>query len=164
MIRVGGRAATWAGLSLVIGRIAMAAEGAQGPVPPEKAAATIRVPAGLHVELVASEPMVVDPVAMTIDENGVIFVAEMRDYPDAPAIGASRCCGNRAAATRSHQRHQKTLNREAATLRTVGRADGGRRPRNSRTPSANETADAVPGTSSAARARSSATSAALWSA
>ncbi len=90
MIRVTGRAATWAGVSLVIGRIAMAAEGAQGPVPPEKAAATIHVPAGLHVELVASEPMVVDPVAMTIDENGVIFVAEMRDYPDAPAIGRIR--------------------------------------------------------------------------
>ncbi len=37
---------------------------------------------GFHIELVASEPMVSAPAAMAFDENGRLFVAEMRDYPD----------------------------------------------------------------------------------
>ena len=39
----------------------------------------------------------------------------------APAIGASRCFGKRAAATRSHQRHQNTANSDAPMLPTVKR-------------------------------------------
>src|SRR5437588_13106872 len=37
-----------------------------------------------HVELVAAEPQVVDPVEMAFDENGRIYVAEMLDYPEDP--------------------------------------------------------------------------------
>lgn len=40
-----------------------------------------RVPADLALTLVASEPNVVDPVALTFDEQGRMFVVEMRDYP-----------------------------------------------------------------------------------
>jgi putative membrane-bound dehydrogenase-like protein len=36
---------------------------------------------GFRIELVAAEPNVVAPVAMAFDENGRLFVAEMRDYP-----------------------------------------------------------------------------------
>lgn len=36
---------------------------------------------GFRVDMVASEPMVVSPVAMAFDENGRLFVAEMLDYP-----------------------------------------------------------------------------------
>src|SRR4051812_27549330 len=35
----------------------------------------------LQIELFASEPDVVDPVALTFDEAGRMYVVEMRDYP-----------------------------------------------------------------------------------
>src|SRR5579872_1222055 len=52
-----------------------------GPLSPREELATFRVPKGFKVELVACEPDVVDPVAMAFDENGRLFVAEMRGYP-----------------------------------------------------------------------------------
>jgi putative membrane-bound dehydrogenase-like protein len=58
-----------------------------GPLAPEAALRTIRVPAGFRVELVASEPEVVDPVAMAFDADGRIYAAEMRDYPLGPPSG-----------------------------------------------------------------------------
>ena len=36
------------------------------------------------MELVAAEPLVVDPVAMAFDEAGRLFVAEYIDYPTGP--------------------------------------------------------------------------------
>src|SRR4051794_26558446 len=53
-----------------------------GPLSPREELASFRVPKGLRVELVACEPEVVDPVAMAFDEDGRIFVAEMRGYPN----------------------------------------------------------------------------------
>lgn len=53
-----------------------------GPLSPREELATFRVPAGFRVELVASEPEVVDPVAMAFDEDGRLYVAEMRGYPN----------------------------------------------------------------------------------
>src|SRR5215831_405253 len=53
-----------------------------GPLSPKEELATFRVPKGFRVELVAAEPEVVDPVAMAFDEDGRIFVAEMRGYPN----------------------------------------------------------------------------------
>src|SRR5580765_3842519 len=43
---------------------------------------TFQVKKGFRLELVASEPLVVDPVAMSFDENGRLFVVEMRDYSE----------------------------------------------------------------------------------
>jgi putative membrane-bound dehydrogenase-like protein len=54
-----------------------------GPLSPRDEQATFRVPPGFKVELVACEPDVVDPVAMAFDEQGRIYVAEMRGYPNA---------------------------------------------------------------------------------
>src|SRR2546425_10693754 len=51
------------------------------PREPKDALSTFRVKEGFSLELVASEPDVVDPVAMAIDEDGRMFVVEMRDYP-----------------------------------------------------------------------------------
>lgn len=51
------------------------------PIEPERAESTFRVQAGFRMELIASEPLVTDPVAMTIDESGRAFVVEMNDYP-----------------------------------------------------------------------------------
>lgn len=41
---------------------------------------------GLHLELVVSEPLVIDPVAYAFDEKGQLYVVENRGYPD-PAEG-----------------------------------------------------------------------------
>src|SRR5580704_13726315 len=53
-----------------------------GPLSPKEELATFKVAKGFRVELVASEPDVVDPVAMAFDEDGRLFVAEMRGYPN----------------------------------------------------------------------------------
>jgi putative membrane-bound dehydrogenase-like protein len=55
---------------------------AGGPLSPREALASFRVPKGFKVELAASEPDIVDPVAMAFDENGRMFVVEMRAYPN----------------------------------------------------------------------------------
>jgi putative membrane-bound dehydrogenase-like protein len=48
---------------------------------PEEAIKKMTVPAGFTVELVASEPMIVNPVAMTIDERGRFWITESLEYP-----------------------------------------------------------------------------------
>ena len=48
---------------------------------PEQALAAMTVPEGFRVELVASEPDLVNPVAMTFDERGRIWVTESLEYP-----------------------------------------------------------------------------------
>jgi len=47
---------------------------------PEESLKTIQLPEGYHLELVASEPMVTEPVAIAWDGNGRMFVAEMNTY------------------------------------------------------------------------------------
>ncbi|MFO0877786.1 MAG: PVC-type heme-binding CxxCH protein [Gemmataceae bacterium] len=49
---------------------------------PAEEKATFALPPGFRAELVASEPHIVDPVAMTFDERGRIWVCEMRGYPN----------------------------------------------------------------------------------
>ena len=49
--------------------------------------AALEVIDGFHVEVVAREPLVVDPVAAAIDEDGRLYVAELRDYPYRPKEG-----------------------------------------------------------------------------
>ncbi len=51
------------------------------PLTPEESRRKIRVPAGYRVELVAAEPLVLDPVAFDWDERGRLWVVEMADYP-----------------------------------------------------------------------------------
>ena len=58
------------------------------PLSPEESMAKIQLPPGFHIELVASEPMVQEPVAITWDGNGRMYVAEMNTYmQDAKATG-----------------------------------------------------------------------------
>ena len=58
---------------------------------PSDAMARMRVPAGFTVELVASEPMIVNPVAMCFDEKGRIWITESVEYPRSePGIGKDR--------------------------------------------------------------------------
>src|SRR5947208_15414884 len=52
------------------------------PTPPDKAESTFEVQHGFRMELIAVEPLVVDPVDMAYDEDGRAYVVEMRDYPN----------------------------------------------------------------------------------
>lgn len=52
------------------------------PTEPDRALETIQVRKGFHVELAAAEPLVVDPIAMAFDEQGRLYVVEMRDYSE----------------------------------------------------------------------------------
>jgi len=72
------------------GRLLVAVEvsaAVQSPVSPQESLDHIVVPKGLEVELVAHEPNVIDPVAIRFDENGRMWVVEMRDYPTAGTTG-----------------------------------------------------------------------------
>lgn len=51
------------------------------PTEPRDALKTFRVRQGFHLDLLAAEPLVADPVDLAYDENGRAFVIEMRDYP-----------------------------------------------------------------------------------
>lgn len=51
------------------------------PKSPEEALASFRVRSGFRVELVAAEPVVVDPIAFEWGADGRLWVVEMRDYP-----------------------------------------------------------------------------------
>ena len=51
------------------------------PLSPAEAIAKMVVPEGFSVELVASEPDIVNPVAMTIDERGRFWITESFEYP-----------------------------------------------------------------------------------
>ncbi|HXG13318.1 MAG TPA: PVC-type heme-binding CxxCH protein, partial [Gemmataceae bacterium] len=53
-----------------------------GPLSPREELATFRIVKGFRVELAACEPEVIDPVAMAFDEEGRLYVAEMRGYPN----------------------------------------------------------------------------------
>src|SRR5262245_41209408 len=59
----------------------------QSPVAPEESLRWISLDEGLRIELVAHEPEVVDPVAVRFDEDGRMWVAEYRDYPNGPGAG-----------------------------------------------------------------------------
>src|SRR5687768_14030776 len=52
------------------------------PVEADKALDTLQIADGFRIEQVASEPEVVDPVAMAFDEHCQLYVVEMRDYSE----------------------------------------------------------------------------------
>lgn len=58
---------------------------------PQESLKTIHLPKGYHLELVASEPMIHEPVAIAWDGNGRMFVAEMNTYmQDVNGTGESK--------------------------------------------------------------------------
>ena len=57
------------------------------PWSPEKSQAAWKVDGEFELQLVASEPLVCDPVDVVWDEQGRMLVAEMRDYPFPPEHG-----------------------------------------------------------------------------
>jgi len=55
--------------------------GGTSPLSPQRSLAKIRTRPEMTVELVAAEPLVVDPVAIDFSPDGRLWVAEMHDYP-----------------------------------------------------------------------------------
>ena len=55
---------------------------------PEESLARFHVEGDFHVELVASEPLVLNPLNMAFDEDGKIYVSEMLDDADNPGGAA----------------------------------------------------------------------------
>lgn len=54
---------------------------ADGPLPPKQAAASIALPPGFRATLFAGEPDVVQPMSISFDERGRMWVVECRSYP-----------------------------------------------------------------------------------
>src|SRR4051812_13786222 len=58
---------------------------------PEKEAATFKLQPGFHAELVASDPLVHDPIAMQFGPDGRLWVLEMIAYmPNAEGEGENQ--------------------------------------------------------------------------
>src|SRR5262245_61642713 len=51
------------------------------PYSPQEALGKMSVPEGFTVELVASEPEIVNPIAMSFDDRGRIWITESIEYP-----------------------------------------------------------------------------------
>jgi putative membrane-bound dehydrogenase-like protein len=49
---------------------------------PAEALRSFELPEGFQIELIAAEPLVADPVAMEVDEQGNFYVVEMHGYPE----------------------------------------------------------------------------------
>src|SRR5437899_2951674 len=61
------------------------------PYSPQEALSKMTVLEGFRVELVASEPDIVNPIAMTFDDRGRIWITESIEYPRKPAgVGRDR--------------------------------------------------------------------------
>ena len=48
---------------------------------PESSLSTFEIEEGFKIELIASEPLIGDPVDMEVDESGRLYVVEMPGYP-----------------------------------------------------------------------------------
>ncbi|MGC1273709.1 MAG: neutral/alkaline non-lysosomal ceramidase N-terminal domain-containing protein [Planctomycetaceae bacterium] len=68
---------------ILIGRIhdVLKDPGGEPALSPEDAKQTFRLPDGYSIELVASEPLIADPVNFSFGPDGRLWVAEMGDYP-----------------------------------------------------------------------------------
>src|SRR6266481_3946295 len=74
-------------LPALLATVSVALGQTNSPLSPETALASFQCEPGLRIELVAAEPIVVDPVAMAFDEAGRLFVVENRGYPTGPGPG-----------------------------------------------------------------------------
>ncbi|HRQ90945.1 MAG TPA: dehydrogenase, partial [Bacteroidia bacterium] len=61
--------------------LATATTTAAGGLPPAEALKSFELAEGFQIELLAAEPLLADPVAMEIDEQGRLYVVEMPGYP-----------------------------------------------------------------------------------
>src|SRR3954463_16186703 len=100
---VGARGAVGVGAAVALffgfacsqnGRPAAARDEAAPVLTPEQERKSFQIADGFRAELVACEPMVQDPVAMTFDERGRLWVVEMRGFmPDVEGHGEDEPVG-----------------------------------------------------------------------
>ena len=83
------------GLSLFESSTVRAGEPAPARSPDEEQRSFQFADSGLAIECVAAEPLVISPVAIAWDAQGRLFVAEMRDYPNASSGGTIRVLEDR---------------------------------------------------------------------
>ena len=60
------------------------------PLEPEEALKSFELRPGFHIELVAAEPLIADPVAVAFDADSRLYVVEMRGYSEHPDDALSR--------------------------------------------------------------------------
>jgi len=65
------------------------------PLPPDEAVKRFQLEEGFRIELVACEPMVVDPIAMDIDADGRLWVVNMPSYNRMPVRELLETTGER---------------------------------------------------------------------
>lgn len=73
--------------TLLMTAVSGAPEPIRSPLSPEESVKQFRLAPGLKIELVASEPEVIDPVSIAFDEQGTLWAVEMTDYPNGPKPG-----------------------------------------------------------------------------
>ncbi|HEX2100834.1 MAG TPA: hypothetical protein VHF69_09230, partial [Candidatus Synoicihabitans sp.] len=100
------------------------------PLSPEEALASFHVARGLRLELVAAEPLVEDPVAITFAPDGSLWVVEMRGYmPNVDGVGEDQPVGVVAVLRDTDGDGRMDQRREFATGLVMPRAlawvDGG---------------------------------------
>ncbi len=81
---LGGFTEKWSAIEASGGSDISVRQGQEKAMTPEESLAQIELDGPYEAQLVAAEPLVLDPVEVTWDEKGRLFVAEMRDYPLGP--------------------------------------------------------------------------------
>jgi len=76
--------------TLLLCSVLLAAENAPAPLPADKAAADAKLLPGFHMDVVAAEPDLVQPVSFCIDHRGRFVVAEALNYGTWRATGKDR--------------------------------------------------------------------------
>jgi putative membrane-bound dehydrogenase-like protein len=66
---------------ILVGLLAVAAAAEDEPLSPDQAVTRMKLPDGFRVTLVASEPQLIKPMAMTTDDRGRLWVVESHSYP-----------------------------------------------------------------------------------
>lgn len=77
-------------LALPLAGPVAAADRSPGPLPAERAAHEAILPDGFRMEVFAAEPLVVQPIAFTIDARGRVWVAEALNYGQWKPTGRDR--------------------------------------------------------------------------
>lgn len=81
---LGGFTEKWSAIQASGGSDISVRHGQEKALTPEESLAQIQLDGPYEAQLVAAEPLVLDPVEITWDAQGRLFVAEMRDYPLGP--------------------------------------------------------------------------------
>ncbi|QEC66763.1 dehydrogenase [Panacibacter ginsenosidivorans] len=68
-------------LSVLLFSCSRSTETSAGGLSPQDALKTFQLPEGYKIELVAAEPLISDPVAMEVDEQGNMYIVELHGYP-----------------------------------------------------------------------------------